>query len=98
MGADVEREIVREIWMSTSDYARALCLAFPGGLVGGPLQFRATAGDVELKIELQPGPERKLGLMTRPSMTARLTFVAGDVSARKALLRSMDLAMFCGGG
>lgn len=98
MDADVEREIVREIWMSIADYTRALRLAFPTGLDGGPLQFRASRNGVELEIELQAGPQIKLGLLSRPSMTARLRFLGGDVTARKAMLRHMDLAMFSGGG
>ena len=98
MDADVEREIVREVWMSVDDYVRTLRLAFPTGLVGGPLLFAAEAGGVTLEIELEPGPLRKLGLLSRPSITARLRFVSGDLPARKAMLRRTDLAMFSGGG
>lgn len=81
-----------------AEYARALGLAFPGALTGGPMEFRAKSGDVELSVQLAVGPERRIALIRLPTLYVRIRFLTGDQDARRRVLRHMDLAMQRGGG
>jgi hypothetical protein len=91
-------ELAREISVTPAEYVRALNLAFPGNVTGGPLSFRAISGDVEVSFDLKVGPERRIALFRLPTLYVRIRFLSGSEAARRAVLRHMDLAMQKGGG
>jgi hypothetical protein len=96
--AEAPLELTREISATPAEYAHALRGAFPSGLSGGPFAFRVEAGEVEIAIDLTPGPERRIALLKLPTLFVRICFLSGDSAARARVLRHMDLAMQRGGG
>jgi len=91
-------ELEREISVTPAEYVRALNLAFPGNVTGGPLNLQARSGDVEIAFDLKVGPERRIALFRLPTLYVRIRFLSGSEAARRAVLRHMDLAMQKGGG
>jgi len=91
-------ELEREVSVTPAEYARALGLAFPGHVTGGPLSFRVTSGEVAISFDLKVGPERRIALFHLPTLFVRIRFLSGDQESRQRVLRHMDLAMQKGGG
>jgi hypothetical protein len=95
---EAPEELRREISATPAEYAHALRGAFPAGLSGGPLHYRIETDEVIIEIDLTPGPERRIALLTLPTLYARIRFLSGAAEARAKVLRHMDLAMQRGGG
>jgi hypothetical protein len=92
------RLVEREVSASPAELLGGLRNAFPEGLQGGPLAFRARRFGAAVEIELVPGPDRVIALLRLPTLKLRIRFTQGDAAARARLLAHMDLAMHRGGG
>lgn len=88
----------REVGASVAEYVRGLENAFPDGLSGGPLRFRARGVGAAVEITLTPLAPRLIGGLTLPTLAVRIRFTEGDADAQAALLAHMDRAMQRGGG
>lgn len=90
--------IEREVAATPAEFARGLHLAFPAGVVGGPLAFHVSDGPAEMEVSLVPGPDRVIALLRLPTLHVTLDFVAGEVSEQAKMLAHLDLATRRGGG
>lgn len=88
----------REVGVTAEEFARSLALAHAGFVGPAPGQFFLQDGEITLRIEVQAGPRRRLGLFDLPVLRVRYCFEGGGAGAQRALLARLDLAMQRGGG
>jgi hypothetical protein len=92
------KRIERQVAATPAEFARGLHLAFPAGVVGGPLEFRVTDGRAVMEVSLVPGPDRVIALLRLPTLHVTLRFVAGSEPEQDKMLAYLDLATRRGGG
>lgn len=91
-------QLDREVSATPQEFARGLAVAFPGQMAGGPANFRITAPEAAMDIELTPLPPRRIASLELPTLRVRIRFVGGNTAQRRALVEHLDRATQRGGG
>jgi hypothetical protein len=98
VGKSTTAALERQVTATAGEFARGLETAFPSGLSGGPLSFRAESAGAAMEIQLAAAAERRIGGLALPCLSVRIRFTAGSPEAQADLLARMDRAMQRGGG
>ena len=93
--------IARDVTSTVAEFDASLRTAVRAAgaqLSGAMPRYRVHAGDVQLDVAIEPGPERRIALVRLPTLLATYSFTGGTAAAQRALLASLDRAMHRGGG
>ena len=99
MTTDYPEQFSRQMGMTHEEFMRTLPAAVsplsvhahPGGVV-----LRHPAG--EIRIDLQPGPERRIAALRLPVLLVSFRFSGLDRAQRATFMERFDLAFHRGGG
>lgn len=90
--------LTREVTSTLTEFDASLRQAAAGRIEYSAPAYRIAEGEVELEVDVQPGPERRIALIRLPTLRVTYRFVRGSRAAQDALLARLDRAMHRGGG
>jgi hypothetical protein len=97
-GISLPVELVRDVTGTLEEFDASLRQVPVGRLDGEAPSYAITDGDVQLRIHVVRGPDRRIALLRLPTLTVTFRFDAGSAAARSSLLARLDRGMHRGGG